>query len=87
MSKTRIRGSAYVVDSENITDSKEIRVMLTTHLLDDEGWSVGILTDHNYKISIEEAKEFVEYLEKAIAEAKANERERFEQAVERVNSL
>ena len=78
---------SFLADVDNITDGKEIRLTLTTHLLDDAEWSVGILNDTNYKLSLAEVQELAENLAKVVAELKAKEREKFQQAIERVNAL
>ena len=78
---------SFLADVDNITDGKEIRLTLTTHLLDDAEWSVVILNDTNYKLSLAEVQELAENLAKVVAELKAKEREKFQQAIERVNAL
>lgn len=84
MSKTRTTTLAYSVvgDSNLHTElGQVIRVAFNTHVLDERGHTLGIVSGSDITLSLDDAQEMLDSLKKAIKSAKAAQSVRAEAAL------
>lgn len=90
MSQKRTTTLAYSVVGENELHSELrqiIRVSLNTHLLDENGYTLGVVSGSDFTLDLKDAQEMLEALKKAIKNAKKAEQLKLEKVIERVNSI
>jgi hypothetical protein len=84
MSKTRTTTLAYSVvgDSNLHTElGHDIRVAFNTHVLDERGYTLGIVSGSDITLSLDDAQEMLDSLKKAIKSAKSAQDTRAEVAL------
>ncbi len=90
MSQKRTTTLAYSVVGESQLSTElgqAIRVSLNTHLLDENGYTLGVVSGSDFTLDLKDAQAMLEALKKAIKNAKKTEQLKLEKVIERVNSI